>query len=144
MPSYDIPSFLKKQCSERKYQLWLTRKARALVKLDRKCGNKHAIQSKYKQEIHKAVNDCRGRDAYTGKKLDWRLISEYNNKLAKEKRQKYKKLFANLPTVDHVDGRTTAPNFKICSWQVNDCKSDLSLKDFIKLAKVIIAYADKK
>lgn len=78
------------------------------------------------------------RDAYTGEKLSWSLISTYDNEEAKKGRRSYKKGFALLPTVDHVGDGTGSPNFLICSWRTNDSKSDLDLVEFQELCRRIL------
>ena len=135
---YNLPAFLTDQCSEEKYLRWLHRKAVAHVRRDRARGNKMAECAEYRFAIHGAVQESAGKDAYTGHSLDWSLISAYDNQAAKGAGRKYKRRFANLPTVDHVGNGLGSPDFKICAWKVNDAKSDLSLHEFITLCHDII------
>jgi hypothetical protein len=49
--------------------------------------------------------------------------------------------FRLLPTVDHLDHKhTKKPRFQICSWEVNDSKSDLTHDEFIRLCRRITAF----
>jgi hypothetical protein len=94
----------------------------------------------YKEAIHVAVEASGGIDAYTGLSLKWELISRYNNAEGKKGGRAYKKKFGDLPTVDHVDEGLDAPNFKICSWRVNDANSDLTLPEFVKLCREVLTH----
>ncbi len=128
---------------QKDYEKWLRRKAVAHVRRDRNRGYKLATNEIYKIAIHKAVCESEGKDAYTEERLDWSLISKYDNEQSKKYGRKYKKQFALLPSVDHVgDGKGTA-NFKICSWRTNDSKNDLSYVEFLGLCKKVIAAANK-
>jgi len=137
---YKCPEFLLHTCKDDQYQKWLHRKAVAHVKRDRSRGIETATISKYKKAIHEAVKASNGYDAYTGKILLWDLLGKYDNEQAKKGRRKYKKEFWDLPTVDHVDDGENGPDFKICSWQVNDAKSNMSLNEFVSLCKSIVEY----
>jgi hypothetical protein len=108
-------------------------------KRDRVCG-----VAQYKAEIHTAVCESEGRDFYTGELLDWSLISSYDNKAAKSGRAKYKKTLALLPTVDHTLDEHGRPKFVICSWYVNDVKSDLTIEEFYRLCKRVLKYRDSR
>ncbi len=120
------------------YERWLQRKAVAHVRRDRNRGNLTATNQEYKIAIHKAVCESEGVDAYTGEKLDWTLLSQYDNEESKKDGRKYKKKFALLPSVDHVGDGTGAANFKICAWRTNDAKNDMSLNEFIQLCKLVV------
>lgn len=137
---YQLPPDLAPLVEQLKYERWLDRKANAHVKRDRKRGNSSATGSEYKAAIHKAVSLSGGLDAYTGEKLDWSLLSQYNNENSKAQGRLYKKKFALLPTVDHVDDGLGPANFKICAWRTNDAKNDLSHEELIELSKKIIGY----
>jgi hypothetical protein len=142
---YQRPEFLVNLLSQSQdgYEEWLQRKAKSLVERDRKWLQSHNKNSKkvileaYKVAIHKAVCECQGRDAYTGEVLDWDLLGKWDNEQAKQFKREYKKQFALLPTVDHIDELGVA-NFKICAWRTNDVKNDLSLNELIKFCKLII------
>jgi hypothetical protein len=135
---YQLPSFLNETITQEAYEKWLRRKAQAHVKRDRRRGNKTAIGEKYRIAIHVAVNNCGGFDAYSGEKLDWSLISQYDNDESKEKGRGYKKRFALLPTVDHIGDGTGPADFKICGWRTNDAKNDLSLDEFLLVCQVVL------
>jgi hypothetical protein len=136
-----LPSFLSGVVTPQTYERWLSRRAAAHVRRDRKRGYSAATPSRYKEAIHAAVVKSQGRDAYTGEALDWRLISTYKNKNSKQGRLAYKAGFALLPTVDHVDARATEASFIICAWRTNDAKNDLSLASFIDLCKRMLRRA---
>jgi hypothetical protein len=143
MRKYQLPEFLVHLVDQKVYKRWLHRKALAHIRRDRNRGNKRATNEEYKIDIHKAVCDSGGKDAYTNEKLDWSLISKYDNKQAKAHKKIYKKRFAMLPSVDHVgDGRGPA-DFKICAWRINDAKSDLSYEEFLDLCRKVILSTDK-
>jgi len=141
---YALPEFLKDVLSQDKYERWLRRKAAAHLKRDRKYGNLHISGESYRIAIHEAVVTSKGKDAYTGDDLDWKLLSTYSNVESKKGRRKYKASLSSLPTVDHVDERTSLPNFKICSWRVNDAKGDLNLSEFLELCRKLIEHNDAK
>ena len=138
---YILPEFLKDKCSESDYKKWLSRKAGAHVKRDRKRGNKTAKISIYKEAIHDAVLRSNGQDAYTGKSMDWINIRKYNNDESKNKGRNYKKQFGDLPTVDHIGDGTGDPEFEICSWRTNDAKNDLTYDEFKELCRQVLKYS---
>jgi hypothetical protein len=82
-----------------------------------------------------------GKNAYTGEKLDWHLISTYENEQSKNGRHAYKASFALLPTVDHVAADATEASFKICAWRTNDAKNDLSVASFVELCNKVLSHA---
>jgi hypothetical protein len=142
MRKYQLPDFLD-QLDQKTYERWLHRRAAAHVHRDKNRGNKFATNEKYKVAIHKAVCDSGDKDAYTNDKLDWSLLSRYDNEQSKKHGRNYKKQFAMLPSVDHVgDGKGPA-DFKICSWRTNDSKNDLSYEEFLELCKKVISAANK-
>jgi hypothetical protein len=143
MEKYQLPEFLASEVSQAQYERWLHRKAVAHVRRDRKRGNPTAAIADYKVAIHKAVEECEGRDAYTGERLDWTLISQYDNDESKSGRREYKAGFALLPSVDHVADGTGPADFKICAWRTNDAKSDLSYQDFLDLCRKVVSAANK-
>lgn len=137
---YVLPSFLDTKVSQETYDHWLERKAQAHVNRDRQRGNCSASGSEYREAIHKAVIKSDGFDAYTGELLDWHLISQYDNGASKENGRVYKKQFALLPTVDHVEDGKGAANFRICSWRTNDAKNDLDHSELITFCKSVLKY----
>ncbi|UPT74141.1 MAG: hypothetical protein M0D55_20380 [Elusimicrobiota bacterium] len=94
----------------------------------------------YRTAIHLAVLKCEGKDVYTGEVLDWTLLGKYDNEDSKAGRSKYKKQFALLPTVDHVDDGMSIANFLICSWRVNDAKNDLNREEFVQLCHRVVDF----
>ncbi len=148
---YQHPKFLSdshithkdKELIQADYEKWLQRRAQSHAKQDKKIlqdqekNTKTVVVKEYKAKIHQAVCKCQGKDAYTGEVLDWYLLSKWNNEDAKKFKRNYKKKFALLPTVDHVDELGVA-NFKICAWRTNDAKNDLSLNELIDFCKKII------
>jgi hypothetical protein len=102
-------------------------------------GNRKAATAAYKTAIHKAVEDSRGIDAYTGETLDWRKISKWRNQGSKRGGREYKKRFALLPTVDHLGDGTGNADFKICACRTNDAKNDLTYEEFLELCRKVVA-----
>src|SRR5256885_51167 len=121
---YAFPTFLAGRVSPENYLRWLSRKAMAHIRRDRRRGNTTAMREPYMMAIHKAVDACAGKDCYTGEELAWEKISTYDNDASKDGRRAYKKSLWFLPTVDHVGDGLSAPEFVICSWRTNDCKND--------------------
>jgi hypothetical protein len=91
----------------------------------------------------KAVLESGGLDTYTGEPLAWELISTYDNDSSKSGKRAYKKQFALLPTVDHLDEGLGAPSFAICSWRSNDCKNDLDGSELLDFCRKVLAYAER-
>jgi hypothetical protein len=142
MPTkYPLPSFLVGTISQDNYLRWLRRKASAHVKRDRLRGNSGAVREAYRVAIHRAVIESGGVDQYTGERLDWLLISRYDNSQSKQLRRHYKSSFALLPTVDHVGDGLGPADFKICAWRTNDSKNDLSYVSFVELCRKVVDYA---
>jgi hypothetical protein len=83
-------------------------------------------------------------DYYTGEPLDWKLVSTYDNESSKSGRTHYKKTLALLPTIDHTVDEHGRPRFVICSWYVNDAKSDLSIEDFYRLCERVLKYKGER
>ena len=135
---YQLPAFLAPEVSQAQYERWLSRRAVAHVRRDRRGGKKTATAEGYKRAIHRAVEVSDGVDAYTGEKLDWSLISRYNNREAKRGGGTYRKRFALLPSVDHLRGERGSTDFVICGWRTNDAKSDLSYAEFRELCKKVL------
>jgi hypothetical protein len=134
---YPLPGFLEGRCSHSKYLKWLNNKADTLVKRDKKRGKPYALAATecvYKKEIHDAVLRGGDYDPYTGERLVWELISEWDT--SNTKPDGYKKKFGLMPTVDHITEDKL--KFEICSWRINGAKSDLGPGEFVELcAKVI-------
>jgi len=141
---YPVPDFLPIDFRQPTYDKWLDRKAASHIRRDRNRGNTTATKATYKVAIHEAVVRCNGLDEYTGKRLHWCLVSSFDGNEAKARGREYKRDFAKLPTVDHVGDGTGDPDFKICSWSVNDAKNDLSRDEFLELCKDVLIYAGYK
>lgn len=139
---HTLPSFLERQKVQPEvYERWLVRKAAAHLKRDRKRGYEGITGAEYREGIHNAVVDSKGKDVYTGEELDWSLISKYNNDEAEDGKYHYKAKFALLPTVDHIESSVRKSGFCICAWRTNDAKHDLSHDDFIDLCQKVLAHA---
>lgn len=138
MRLFELPEFLDGIVSREAYVRWLQRKGEAHTRRDRKRGNVGCSVSKYKRAIHRAVCASNGSDSYTGEKLNWQLISTYNNDESKQERRSYKAKFALLPTVDHLGDGTGKADFKICGWRTNDAKGDLTLEEFVALCTRVV------
>jgi hypothetical protein len=144
MRKYPLPECLVGRCTQQQYTKWLQRKATAHVRRDKKRQESESITvSKYKEAIHDAVRSGGDRDYYTGQPLDWGLISKYRNENAKDGKKKYKKLFARLPSVDHTLDEQGNLRFVICSWLVNDSKSDMTLPEFYVLCENVLRHREK-
>jgi hypothetical protein len=140
---YPLPDCLRGKCAPAKYSRWLARKAQAHVRRDRKRNGKGSCTAaRYKAEIHRAVLAGGDRDFYTGELLDWSIIGKFENDAAKAGRSPYKRAFWLLPTVDHTFDERGKQKFVICSWKVNDAKSDLTLKEFHELCESVLRYRD--
>jgi len=136
-----LPEFLAGKVSAEQYARWLSRKAAAHVKRDRKRDFDGAIGAAYRDAIHQAVVMSGGRDAYTGEDLHWDLLSQYDNEKSKAGRSVYKATFGLLPTVDHLDASANAVSFRICAWRTNDAKNDLSHDSFLDLCRRTLLHA---
>jgi hypothetical protein len=140
---FDLPPFLDGIVDRPVYVRWLRRKASAHLKRDRHRGNTVAVGAAYRLAIHAAVLRSNGVDEYTGGALRWELISQYDNDKAAVSRRHYKRQFYDLPTVDHVGDGLAAPDFKICSWQVNDAKHDQTYYEFVEMCRAVVAHSEQ-
>lgn len=135
---YELPPFLNGVIERDAYVRWLRRKTTAHLKRDRNRGNTVADGAAYRMAIHEAVLRSNGVDEYTGRSLRWDLISQYDNDKSAANRRAYKREFYDLPTIDHVGDGLGAPDFVICSWQVNDAKHDQSYDEFIAMCQAVL------
>lgn len=142
---YPVPEFLKKEgWDQERYKDWLDLKAAAHLardrrRLERKGEDPGSLTGRILREaIHLAVTRSDGRDPYTGEALDWSLVRTFKNKKAKKERHKYWESLALMPSVDHRNDDLLKPRFQICSLKINQCKSHLSDKEFIKLCRKIL------
>jgi len=141
---YTLPECLKRQrVEEATFVRWLHRKAMAHICRDRKRRFQNIQISSYKGQILEAVRDADGCDFYTGKSLDWHLISKWDNEEASAKGGAYKREFWNLPTVDHEDVRNPHSKFRLCSWRVNDTKNDQTIAELLQLADDIRSHCNR-
>ncbi|WP_094555510.1 hypothetical protein [Synechococcus sp. 1G10] len=134
----NAPDWLLNQVVQAKYDLWVTRKAAALHKRDKKRGGE-ASRAEYAQAIHEAVVASNGLDHWTGEKLVWGLIGTYDNTESKKRRGAYKREFRLLPTIDHRIANA-APDFVICGWGVNDSKHDMTPSEMYRLCQSFIEH----
>ncbi len=139
---FAIPDFLQCIQTQETYERWLHRKAAAHIKRDRARGNTVATETMYRSAIHGAVVESNGEDYYTGEKLDWSLLSQYDNTESKKHKRKYKQSFAFLPSVDHVGDGLSEADFVICGWRTNDCKNDLSYEELLQFCEKILRKAE--
>jgi hypothetical protein len=136
---YPMPDFMEGQCASKTYSKWLRVKADTLLRRDKKRGKPYAAaatQGMYAAKIHQAVVRNGERDPYTGEALAWELIGTWDT--SRKQPEGYKKKFALLPTVDHIDQDVL--EFEICSWRANGCKSDLYPAEFVDFCKKVAAY----
>ena len=122
--------------SDTEFHDWVMKKGYSLYQRDLKRTNEKFKYNynDYRQKICEAIKMApdAGKDYYTGEKLDWNLIGKYKNSDAKQNGKAYKRKFALMPTVDHINAEAK-PEFVICSWRMNDAKNDLSECGFTKL-----------
>lgn len=136
---YEQPPFLGNTVVTRQaYVRWLHRKARTHARRDSKRWGCTIRVSCYKEAIHQAVLESKGRDFYTHEELDWSLISKYDNRESQSEGAKYKKGLALLPTVDHMNPESREADFRICGWRTNDCKNDLTVAELLTFCKKLL------
>lgn len=140
-PRYSCPDFLLGEIDQEKYEKWLRRKALAQLNRDRKRGNSTSQGVDYRDALHSAVIESRGLDYFTGERLDWTLISKYDNEESRSRRREYKKAFAMLPTVDHENDGTGSPRFRICGWRTNDAKSDMTHSELVEFCRKVLNHS---
>jgi hypothetical protein len=139
---YPLPAFLNGRCEPKVYYKWLLVKAITLLRRDKKRKKPYtanATISTYKEKIHSAVTESCEYDPYTGEYLAWELIGQWDS--SHDQSDDYKKEFALLPTVDHVNA--TELKFQICSWKINDAKSSLTTEEFLNLCEMVTNYRKK-
>lgn len=141
MKKYQLTEIMLTFIDQEEYDKWLINKAKTHLKRDKKRGNTKSTLESYKVAIHKAVCESHGKDAYTGEVLKWSLLNQYSNEKSQKGGRNYKRKFAMLPTVDHVGNGKGDAHFKICSWETNDAKNDLSYDDFLKLCHKVVAFS---
>jgi hypothetical protein len=142
---YPLPAFLKDRCTPSVYKKWLDNKADTLLKRDRKRGRPYAAAATdafYKQLIHRAIMEAGEFDPFTGDRLAWELISTWDTSPAHAPEPGYRKKFALMPTVDHIDPELCA--FEICALQTNACKSDLDPAEFVAFCRRVAGFKKTK
>jgi hypothetical protein len=142
-PKYPLPDFLSSICSPKRFSAWLNSQATRHCKRDRNRGNADLRREAIKRAIHIAVVQSRGLDAYTGHMLDWQLIGTYSNAESAVNGRAYKRRFHGVPSVDHVGDGLGAPDFRICAWRTNDCKSDLTYDEFIEFCRSVLSHHEQ-
>jgi len=118
----------------------LRRKAVAVTRRDKKRGGIYSVRDAI-EAIHSAFEKSNGTDPYDGEPMDPTLLGQYNNADSKAQGAEYKKRFARLPTIDHVDSRPVAI-FEIVSWQTNDAKGDMAPEEFVEYCRRVVATAN--
>jgi hypothetical protein len=104
----------------------------------------HGIsRTNYSQAIHNAVIETGLYDPYTGDELRWDLISTWNTSVHADS-GKYRKKYALMPTVDHIDPQATTLQLEICSWRANSCKSDLNPEEFVAFCEKVVEHGKGK
>jgi hypothetical protein len=141
---YLFPECLEGLCAPEAYRRWLHNKARSHSDRDRTRGNNTCTVEAYKVAIHQAVIASAGLDAYTGLPLRWDLISRYDNEESKRGGRKYKAVFGDLPTADHVGDGLGPADFRICAWRTNDAKSDLTHEEFVELCRAVLTHYENR
>lgn len=141
---YDLPKFLEGKIVRGAYTIWLTRKARSLRKRDRKRGYfLNYTNEKYKIKIHKAIIESKGKDYYTGEKIDWGKMGKYDNEQSKKDGRDYWKKIWDAPSVDHYDSSKNLV-FKICTILTNDMKNHMDENEFIERCKKVVKWQRHK
>ena len=145
---YPLPPILNGICDAKAYHKWLACKADALQKRDRRlhrpCAAK-CSQAVYKEKIHAAVLDGDGTDPYTGDPLRWDLMGKWDENTNRPVRsgnatQSYgaaMKEFFLLPVADHIDPDSEELDFEICSWIVNEGKSQQTPEEYVALCEKV-------
>lgn len=137
---YHLPRFLEGVLTRDDYVRWLQGKAQSHVVRDRRrWGDDSLSNSGYKQAIHQAVLDSKGRDYYTGEELDWSLLRRgaYDSKIRYD--PEARRGFRLRPAVDHISAEPAdEPDFVICADRTNRCKSDLSVGEMRKFCDLFL------
>ncbi len=145
---FPAPNFTTEQgVTQDRYRSWINGRAAAHRRRDTrrqgKTGHAPPALERYREVIHAAVLRCGGLDEYTGETLDWGLVGTYNNNESETKGAPYKRQFRRLPTIDHVHGDDGRPesldDLRVCSWEINDAKGDLSMGQFEALCRRVLA-----
>ena len=143
---YQLPDFLNGRAGIEKYRKWLDSKAASLRGRDRNQKKSSLLPSKarYKEKIHEVVSRSGGKDAYTGKRLDWELIGKYDNEKSKQGSRDYWACFKEMPSDDHANGIPGKLDFEVCGLQTNDSKTWLSYEEFVKFCRQVIRHSKNR
>ncbi len=134
---YLLPDFLKNVCSEEVYWRWLGRESSRFLKNDLQYRIKTISRLEYKDAIHNAVLKYKDVDAYTGQILNWKLLGKFDSKMAREHGLSYKTLYSDIPTASLLKGGAGHTKIVICAWVVEECKGDLSFKEFSQICVAV-------
>ncbi len=137
---YKLPPFLEGICLQKVYTKWHLRRAISLYQRDKKAKRNCVLYntiSDYRQAICNAVALSSLKDPYTGDTMRWDLIGTWTSTKGSDGSDSFKRNYALLPTVDHVDTKSKVLVFEICSWQINSCRNDLTSEEFVDLCKKI-------
>lgn len=134
------------------YDRWVKGRAAAHRKRDLARGQKTGLTAPahdiYERAIHDAVLRSGGADEYTGDPLDWSIIGVWSNDEAGVEGAAYKRKFRRKPTVDHIHGEDGRPvaldDLRICAWEINDAKGDLSFAEFEALCRRVIETSSRR
>jgi hypothetical protein len=122
------------------YRDLLRRKAVAHKRRDQKRGGRYSIKEAM-EAIDTAFRAATGIDPYDGLPMDPKLLGHYDNAASQSDGSAYKRRFARLPTIDHIDGKPEA-TFEIVSWQTNDAKEDMNREEFLDYCRRVVRHAD--
>lgn len=139
---YPLPPFLDNILSQSFYLDFINIRALRMYERDKGLKRLCAINSSkelYKEAIHKAITQTGLYDPYTGDEMHYDLLLTWNQNRAHSEGYAYRVQFMLMPTVDHKDPESEILDFEICSWQVNTCKNDLNVTDFISYCKKIVS-----
>jgi hypothetical protein len=125
---FELPSYIV-GTNESKFNEWIVKRAKYHASHDTKKKGIEFNQKDYREMIYNAITESKGRDFYTGEKLDWSKILRFEGKRGTRRN------FLDMPTIDHHE----SGKFKICSWRTNDCKNDLSTKELKYFCRLILA-----
>lgn len=144
---YPAPDFvLDSGRTGEEYERWVKGRAVAHRKRDlargQKTGLAPPVLAVYERAIHAAVLRSGGTDEYTGDPLDWSIIGVWSNEDARARGAAYKREHRSKPTIDHIHGEDGRPlaldDLRICAWEMNDAKGDLSFAEFESLCRRVI------
>jgi hypothetical protein len=140
-PKFPVPPIFADQCTQEDYNKTLTKRSKTLFKRDKKKKMPWVSTSSaaiYRAKMHEAFSNAGLNDPYTGDKIGYNLIGKWDPNLAYFGKDKYLKQFATLPSVDHKDPNSQTLEFEICTWQVNQCKSDFNPEEFIVFCNKVL------